>query len=174
MRNKFGFGFVLVVFLAFFSCRDSYKPHVAEEIVDQMTYPIAKQLYEQKELYQIGSGGRIANDVEKLSLSFMFYHEVNEEQARELLLSASQEYLSAINNNEKLQPYLYHRPFKIEDIEISVFFLKPDRSEVPPPDIYVAEVRDGMFVYKVDDLQNNTLKTVLKETYEEALKNNAG
>jgi hypothetical protein len=160
-------GITFFMFTTLFGCRDSCKRD--EELVYQINMETAKKLYAQKSLYQVGHGGRTKSGIEELGLDFLYFQEVDERKARELLIGAAQEYLSAINNNSELQPYLHERPFTIKNIEILISFHKPDRSHVSPKKINLVSLRNGTLTYNIDDGETNRLMPILKETYEEAL-----
>ena len=74
-----------------------------EKIADQITKRTAKKLEQQNKLCLIGIGGQMMNDIQLMRMCFHLYREVTLEEARELVIAAANEYLSDINNNEKIE-----------------------------------------------------------------------
>lgn len=82
------------------------------KLAHEITEKTAKELKAQKNLYLIGTGGQMMDDIKMMAMSFNYYQEVNLKTARELTIYAIDEYLSAINNNNKeVRPYL-HEPIR--------------------------------------------------------------
>ena len=61
-----------------------------EYLADQASYRTAKQLHEQKELYLFGTGGEMMGDIQMMDIAFHYYHIVNIEEARNLIIYAAQ------------------------------------------------------------------------------------
>ena len=57
---------------------------------EQVSYRTAKQLHEQKELYLFGTGGEMMGDIQMMDIAFHYYHIVNIEEARNLIIYAAQ------------------------------------------------------------------------------------
>ncbi len=169
MKHKILLGIVILMFSSLFGCRNNYQERRDSELVDELNFATAKKLYEQQGLLQIGHSAQMMTDIERLGLSFQYFHEVDENEARKLLFAAAREYLAAINGNEEIQQYLHNRPFTLDNVEISIFFQKPDRSTVLAPKISVAEAEGNEFRYFVKNRETDLLKPLLKETYQEAL-----
>ena len=167
MKLIFNFG-VIVTILAFVSgCSSfSYQLPNYEKIADAITANTAKKLEEQKKLYLIGTGGRMMHDIQAMHMSFQFFHEVDLEEARELIVYALREYLSDINNNEEVRPYLHNYPFTAKNVEIRIFIYGPDRNELPPEKIVYISSRNGILRYYIRADDDHP---ICKETYEEAL-----
>lgn len=141
-----------------------------EKIADKITEKTAKKLKEQKGLSLAGTGGRMMDDIQMMMMGFNFYKVVDIETTRQLLVGSVQEYLSAINSNEEIKPYLHNYPFTPQNVEIVIYFYNPDGSKVPPGKITIAAANQGKVVYYIDDPEKHTIKPLHEETYEEALK----
>jgi len=138
-----------------------------EKIAGKITEKTAKKLKEQKNLCLVGTGGGMMNDIQAMHMSFYFYQEVDLKTARELLVYAISEYLSAINSNTEIRPYLHQYPFTAKNLEIRIWIYKPDRSELPPNEIdYIADI-NGILEYHVQGADPR--QSIHEETYEEAL-----
>jgi hypothetical protein len=101
-----------------------------------------------------------------MAMSFSYYHEAKVEQARELITYAINTYLSDINNNQEIRPYLHEYPFTAKNVEIRLFIYGPDRRELSPEKIgYVSSI-DGVLEYYTRSDKDHP---ICKETYDEAL-----
>lgn len=106
------------------------------------------------------------HDIRMMAMSFHFYHEVDLEEARELLVYVVTEYLSAINSNEKVRPYLHNYPFATKNIEIRIWIYEPDGTYPPSDKIdYISSMNGLLEYYTCSDPR----QPIYEETYEEAL-----
>ena len=143
-------------------------PHYVK-LAHEITEKTAKKLKEQKDLILIGTGGKMMGDIQAMDMSFDYYHEVDLKTARKLLIDSVQEYLSDINSNDKIRKYLHKYPFTAKNVEIVIFFRSPDGFKVPPGKINIAAANQGKVIYYIDYPEKHTIKSIYKETYEEAL-----
>ena len=141
-----------------------------EQIADTITAKTAKKIKAEKNLIPIGTGGGMLGDIYMMAISFDYYQEVDFNTARQLLVYCVEEYLSAINSDEKVRPYLHNFPFTAKNIEIRIFFSTPDNDDVPLGSICVAASIKGRVDYDIKAPINLKLETIREETYEEALK----
>jgi len=168
MKRFLNFSLFLFMFVSVFGC-NSFRDKMPEyeKIADKITNRTAEKLKKEKKLILIGIGGRMMDDIQMMAMSFNYYHEVNLEQARELLIYAINEYLSDINNNQDVRPYLHEYPFTSKNVEIRIFIYGPDRKKLPPDKIgYISSI-DGVLEYytRADDDH-----PICRETYAEALR----
>ncbi len=140
-----------------------------EKIADDITEKTAQKLKEKKNLYLVGTGGRMMNDIQMMAMSFDYYQEVDLKKARELLVYAVNEYLLDINNNEGIRPYLHEFPFTAKNVEIRIWIWKPDRSKPLSEKIYYISAINGVLSYYIRGLEEYSRLAICKETYEEAL-----
>ncbi len=141
-----------------------------ERIADRITARTAKKLQKELGLLCIGTGGGMMGDIYHMSMSFQYFEEVDEGKARDLLVSATQEYLSAINNDKKVRPYLHNYPFTVEGVDISIWSKEPDGHSVPFDKIACFGVTKGVVDYSLDQPGNKPYVVIHKEPYAEALK----
>ncbi len=162
---------IMIIILSFlFGCSSlGYQSPRYVKLADAITANTAKKLEEQKKLYLIGTGGGMMHDIQAMHMSFQFFHEVDLEEARELIVYALREYLSDINNNEEVRPYLHNYPFTAKNVEIMIFVYGPDRHELPPERIYCITCIDGILEYYTRSDRDHP---ICKETYEEASSRN--
>lgn len=167
MKLFFNYGVMLSMCSFLFGC--SFFGHQLpdyEKIADKITEKTAKKLKEQKNLRLVGTGGKMMNDIQAMNMSFYFYQEVDLKAARKLIVYAINEYLSEINNNKEVRPYLHEYPFTVKNVEIMIFFYKPDRSNLSPEKIYCISSINGMLEYYI---HSDPSQAIHEETYEEAL-----
>lgn len=155
------------------SCSSSYsKPESAYiKNADSITDKVISKIQEETTLRSIGTGGGMMNGIRMLSISFRYNNNVDTQTARKLLLYCVNEYLTAINNDKQVRPYLDHYPFTPKGLEIMIYFYHSDGSKPPQGSLINASAVDGMFEYNCVSPNGNTLQSLYKETYEEALKN---
>ena len=110
------------------------------------------------------------DDIKLMSMGFNYYKVIDIDEARRLLVYCAEEYLTAINGDEKVRPYLHNYPFTAKNIEIDIYFYKPNGSDVAPNEISIAGANEGRVTYSIDDLEKHTLIRIRRETYEEAFK----
>ena len=158
----FVFSFIL------FSCNKHQIPEY-ERIADAITAKTAKKMASERNLQLIGIGGGMMDNVRMMAMSFNYDHELTIEEGRELVVYCVEKYLSAINSNEQIRPYLKNYPFRSENIEIRIFLYKPGHQDVPIGALSVVGAYTGTLAYKTREEESISLKRVHEETYQEAL-----
>ena len=161
-----GFFLFMIPFLVGCSSFGYQSPRYIK-LAHKITSETGKQLKAQKNLYLVGTGGQMMDDIQMMAMSFYYYQEVNLKTARELVVYVVREYLSSINGNKEIRPYLHEYPFTAKNVEIRIFVYNPDGSELPSDKIYCMECIDGQIKYYT---RSDYWNPMLEETYEEALK----
>ena len=141
-----------------------------EKIANKITYYTAQKLRKEKNLFLIGIGGGMMDSIRLMAMKFQYLQEVDLITARQLVTNAAKDYLSAINSSEKIRPYLKNYPFTLENIEITIFFLTPDRNYLAFGEIECVDCTHGVVKYYVRNETDIIGEPFLQETYEEALK----
>lgn len=167
MKYLYWYGIVLLMLVSVLGCTSfgGQMPDY-EKIADKITDRTAAKLKEEKNLILIGTGGRMMDDIQMMAMSFNYYHEVNLEQARELIVYSIKKYISDINNSQEIRPYLHEYPFFSKNVEIMIFVYGPDRLELSPEKIYCITSRKGIIRYYTRSDRDHP---ICKETYDEAL-----
>jgi len=166
----FNLGIILCIISFLFGC-DSFSPSSDyEKIADKITEQTARKLKNEKDLVLAGTGGQMMHDIQMMMMGFNFYNEVDIDTARQLLVYSVQEYLTAINSDEKIRPYLQNYPFTAQNVEIVIYFYNPNGSKVSNGKIKIAEVSREEVIYYVDYPEAHTIKAIHEESYEEAVK----
>ncbi|MBI3259663.1 MAG: hypothetical protein HYZ54_09345 [Ignavibacteriae bacterium] len=149
---------------------DNPPPRNYERFADKITTNVAKKLKEEHDLYLVGIGGSMMYSVETMSMSFRYYHDITLEEARKLLATAVKEYLSAINSDEKIRPYLKEYPFTAKNVEIDVLIFQANDPQALSDKIYyISAMNDLLSYYVADKTGQSGRRAICKESYEEAL-----
>jgi hypothetical protein len=161
------FGGILTVFIFFLGYASFVEPDY-EMIANGITAETAIKLEKQRNLRLAGTGGGMMNDIQMMAMGFDCCHEINLNESRELLLYAVDEYLSDINRNEDVRPYLHNYPFTEKNVEIRVWISKPDGTDPSLGNIYYISAIKGILRYSIPGKDKYSSKVICKETYEEA------
>lgn len=156
-------GVIVGVLLLFFVFKERVSPDV--RLVKEITTSTAKQLKDQQSLYLVGTGSQMMHGIEMLMMAFHFYETVDIKTARELLVESVEQYLFAINSNEKIRPYLRPYPFTAENVEIVIYFYSAKGVRVDSGEISTAAVNRGKMIYYMQDPADHHLKTIEEEPY---------
>jgi len=143
------------------------------ELVREARIKVARKLKQEKNLRLSGVGSQMMDKIKMIALSFNYFGPVDEGKARELLLSATNELIFVVNEDERIRPYLHDYPFGPKNVEIRIFLKNIDGSKVSSDKLSVISVLDGILDYEVDDPKNAFFTSILEETYEEAMKKQA-
>jgi hypothetical protein len=109
--------------------------------------------------------------VKLLGLDFQMLGPLSKEEIRKMLITLEEDFLVFVNSDEAIKPHLNNYPFRIENIEITLFFIDSKRMELLDPNIGIAEVSGGSLEYKILSRTEGflSIKSTSKESYEEAL-----
>ena len=137
--------------------------------VDEITKPFIDRVYQEQNFRLVGGGGSFIHNVKLISLSFdKAIDDVEVSESRVWLVNCVEEMLKAVNEKKELHPYLDHFPFTNKGIKLSLMFnynyTKNNRA--------VAHVLnyDGKVYYSYYDPEEDQLKDLHQETYEEAVR----
>lgn len=138
-----------------------------ETIADSVTAKVIKDLSSKYGLEPIGFGGRIHEDVEKLSLSFYYKESDNIDQYREIIVESCSCFLREINSNEELRPFLHNYPFLPYNIDVCIYIRKEDNNPLSAGQIDCIHAINGK-IHFVEKVTEFTSKDILVESFEEA------
>lgn len=110
------------------------------------------------------------NEVKMLMLAFTYNKPIEIEEGRKLIVHAVETFVSMINNDERIHPYLYNYPFESKNVQIEIYIKNPDYSSVEPEKICILSAAEGNVEYEVRDSTTLRLKTIHEETFSEAQK----
>ena len=155
------------------SVDNQYIPADYVVIADQITDEVAAKLSKQYNMKLIGSTGGMAGCVNVIGLSFQIRGPLNQETLRKILVGCVEEFLTPINANERLRPFLKNYPFTSHEIEIEIFVVDARGEEIHDPEIGIATAKHGGLRYHTKAREPGYLfgyKTTMKEDYNAALK----
>jgi hypothetical protein len=140
-----------------------------EELVNQICAKVSRKLNKDKNLRAVGSGAQMMDEIKMIALSFHYYQPLTEEMARELVIAAVDELVSAVNQNEEIRKYLYKYPFQAKNVEIRIFFFQPNGNNIPFGDLSLVSSMEGKVCYKAEQSKMALFHSILIESYDEAV-----
>jgi hypothetical protein len=165
---------VLIVFVLF-GCNkykveyfETKESRERESLCNKILKNVSTQLKQEKNLSPFGFGGQTSNGVEMLALSFIYFQPLEIKESRELLLYCIDSFVDAVNKEERIHYYLKNSPFTSKNIQVTIYLYNPDGSNLSSG-LQVISNNGGFLRYKTDNPDGPLFKTVLKETYHEAL-----
>ncbi len=166
------FIFSLIIISIFCGCENKSTYHLSEDekLANAITKKVALQINHEFGLIPCGTGGQMMDQIKMLHLAFDCRKPLDIDTSRQLLVAAVERFVSEVNANESIRPYLDNYPFEAKNIQIVIFIQRPDGSHFNPDGLVVTSAKDGVLEYKTDDPNGPLFKTVHSETYEEALK----
>ncbi len=157
----------LLLFLLI-SCKSNIKLEISQKeiIENQMIAKTGKELENEKQLILSGFGGSSLKGYEHLAISFDYFNPLTIKKARKLILFTANRFLNNLNSNDVLKT-LQTNQYEIQNIKIMIFCYMADKSSARPPNLGSIWLIKNKIYY---NLREEDLKTIHKETYEEALK----
>ena len=120
----------------------------------------------------VGGGGAGKEGVWLMALAFQrFGPLLTEEEARKLIISCLDDFLTSVNKDEEIRPFLKNYPFTSKNTELVIHNYNVDGYVIYHPYIStVAANREGEISYFTEDESSPfTYKSKKYETYEEAV-----
>lgn len=156
--------------LALITCTSFIKANTMDKDVDprecfglqiQKTIQFAEQKYQ---LLPFGSSIIFVDKLESVGVHFRVFKQIPKEDLYVILLDIANFLKESINNDPILQTFMIHYPFTLKDVEVVVFFYNGTSESVTYPDLNVAELTDGSYIFRTVDPQNpNKYKTQIAE-----------
>lgn len=144
-----------------------------EQVVNNLMSQSAERLSKKYKMKSIGIGvGMPSGVVKYLDLEFNVPGPLSKKAIRKLLINSSNDFLTAINKDEYIRPYLECYPFEKNKIEIVLYFKDKKYNGLEHPDIRVASIRKSKIEYKTFNIIDDTLilKSKDVESEEDALR----
>lgn len=164
--------FLFFIFILLFGCDRNIDGNThanKEDLSNELLFKISMKLKKEKKLQPFGRGAEAFDEIKMLYLSFQYYEQMDIDDARGLLIEAVHIFLKSINEEGRIRPYLKNYPFEPKNIEMSIFFKKPDGSAVDPNKLCLVFLNNqGKLRYEKIDPETNHLITIHTETYGEA------
>ncbi len=174
MKFKLLVLFTLTQTVTLFSTFDitPYKTPIFKDelIVGKINQVVSQKLRLKEDLYLVGTGAQMMDEIKMLALDFDYAQEVDLKAARNLLVVAIQSYLDEINQTKEIRKYLKNYPFTATNVEIGIYVHKPDGTKVSKDKLYYLSAINGVLYYYLDDPKNVSRILFHKESFDEALK----
>ena len=166
---------IFFIFIAFSIFRYYFFGNVSNSPEDcQLTYQVldrvANKITHKYQARRIGSGGGSMFEIEHLTLYFRYDETKEIPEYRKLITSFVEEFLSEINNDKKIRPYLIWYPFLPQNIELIILAYEKDHSGNFKENYDVISIRNGEIAYKIySDKDSSDSRFVMVEKYDEAI-----
>lgn len=145
----------------------------AEKDYSQLAYKIinhhAKDAKKINNLILIGSGGSWATDVKLISISYWSYLQLDIPSSRRLYIQTVERLIHDVNVDKEIRPYLRDYPFIFKNTKVDIGFIEKGFQNLNKKKIKSVVLINGIVYYDILD-ENEKLKTVHQEPYEEALR----
>lgn len=151
-----------------------------DDYINEIEVSFAEQMEKDFDLHWNGTANVIWEKVKELGMSFTIHRKATIEEARALELFVIEKFVQAINQHEKIQPYLNQRPFTFEYVRITISFKERNGYNSDGSIVYLFNVPDSartayrnhISYFSQDPFEDNQI-SLLDEPYEEAVKINA-
>jgi hypothetical protein len=130
-----------------------------------------KWAYEKYKLQLYNVGASMVDDVEEVTVDFIFIGKVTIDQAREMFIECNEKLTQMMNEHEKIRPYLRDYPFSRKRVQFSIGFR--DKYGIHNTDGSTALVfigKDDIIFYDSHAPYAKQYSDLYQEPYEEALK----
>jgi len=165
---------VLLFYSAFFfvGCMFAYyKLPEDEQAVGNILQKIAKHLEIKYSMQAAGTNvGMPDGIVELLGLDFQINHILTKDEARKILIESGEFFLSTVNADTAIRPYLKNYPFTYDNINIVLFMREPSGYNAYHPNIDTASLDgDGLSYTTTDKSEPLKYKSDVTESYQDAV-----
>jgi hypothetical protein len=155
-----------------FQKRDEFSNNKPECWTDEIRLSIIKKYTKKYNMSVCSLGDSMPGGVViSTGVGFSIDQPTSKEKARHILLECAQDYIQEINNKKELRPYLRDYPVTAKNIDLSLSIHDRNGERIFYPNIGYASLSMGKLRYTTRDINDpDTIKTVERETYEEAVK----
>ena len=142
--------------------------------VDRYVTQISKKICKKYRLSVCQRGGaqdKPDSGVRLINIGFAYYGEpIMIDQARKLIVTIAEEFLTKINANETLRPYLKNYPFTIHNMSIALYCYDFRGNEINHPYLNTVHNVKNQIGYMTQDPENHyKFKEKIYRPYEEEL-----
>lgn len=138
---------------------------------NQITKEVSDRISKRYNMKVIGVTAGLMNCVNALGLDFHIQGPLSKEQLRIILVDSVEEFLTLLNEDERIRPFLKEYPFPADGIQIAIFVKDKERNSIYYPEITVASVYNGKLFYRSKEKDViSGYKLTEEESYETALK----
>ena len=140
-------------------------------IADEISKNVADKLSKKHQMVLVGNSKGMMKSVNLIGLIFEIHHRLDRINSRQMILDCAEEFLSAINSNEEIRPFLKNYPFTTKNLQLSIISVNPKGGYFYDPDITVVSIDESDYItFRTEEPSNpNSYKNRYKELYSEAL-----
>lgn len=118
--------------------------------------------------WPIGTSIAFPDELKSVGIHFQIDRQIPKNELYPILIDITNYLKNILNTDQALIPSMHSYPFEISDVEIVIFFTNNESIErVCHPDVNVAELSEGYFVFRTVDPENtNNYKSQIKEKFD--------
>jgi len=132
------------------NCNSFEEPHYVK-LADNIVSKVNKRLLDKHNLRCCGIKTGMAGSVNLIGLQFQINRMLCKDAARAMIVDCVQELLNAINQDEKIRPYLQVYPFDAQHVEIVFYFSTHNYGDVFYPNLSVVDACNNEITYSTND-----------------------
>lgn len=145
-----------------FSACATPPPHAKE--AERVAKNFGLHIQETKHLSSLGSGGFYTNKkVDAFYIDFEIAKEFTESDAKILLKEIVDSFVSYVNQNESVKPYLATYPISPNEVSVSIGFV--DKKRAPIQELSQIHLFEGRIYYSKFESDKKTYSPFLEELY---------
>ncbi|HEV8052732.1 MAG TPA: hypothetical protein VGP47_09565 [Parachlamydiaceae bacterium] len=149
---------------------NQYIPAYYVIMAKEISAKVQKTLSDRYKMKILGVKSGLADCVNVLGLSFQIQGPLSKEELRVVLVGSVEEFLTQINSNLELRPFLKNYPFTTNEITITIFIKDKNGQSLYHPDISLAYSSTGEISFNTVDKNNiYGYESRERETYSTAL-----
>lgn len=147
--------------------KNQYIPADYVIMANDISAKVQKTLSDRYKMKILGVKSGLAECVNVLGLSFQISGPLSKEELRIILVDSVEEFLSEINSNVKIRPFLKNFPFTAKEITITLFIKNKKGQQIYHPDISLAYASAGEVAFNTVNINNlNGYESREREIYE--------
>lgn len=112
----------------------------------------------------VGSSISFPDKLNSVGIDFQTNKQIPKDKLRHILIDIAIYFRKTLNDNSVLKSHMHHYPFELNDVEIVIYFIDGTDQRVFHPNLNVAEISNGYFIFRTVDPENtNKYKESFKE-----------
>jgi hypothetical protein len=134
--------------------KNQYIPADYVIMANNISAQVQKTLSERYKMKILGVKSGLADCVNVLGLSFQVTGPLSKEELRIILVGSVEEFLTQINSNVQIRPFLKNFPFTAKQITITLFIKNKNGQNIYHPDISLAYASAGEVAFNTVNINN--------------------
>ncbi len=171
--NKLPFPLLLICLIIFkVIAMPSYHSKMSQEgnLMYAVIKDFAKRMKYEKHLQLETIGGGVENGIYNFSLGFRREGSLNKKESEALIILITEEFISEVNSNEMIRPYLRDYPISNTNVELSIGNYDFEGNVIETPNVATVCTHKDKIVYFYKGPKDIYDYKDERESYEEALK----